>query len=210
MRRLLALPPGAVPTRDLLEALREGWGNVTWSADVPYLADVATRAAAADRPVLECGSGLTTLLLAALAARRGIPVWVLEHDPRWSRRVAGRLRRLRRAGLSAVSLRLAPLRPYEGFSWYAPPLEEMPTRFGLVVCDGPPGDTPGGRYGLMPVMGERLAGAVILLDDADRPGERKVLDRWAREHGAGIETVRGEAGVHAVVHAAPPAAEGAG
>ena len=38
----------------------------------------------------------------------------------------------------------------------------------------PPGSTRGGRYGLLTVLGERLApGCTILLDDAGRPDERE-------------------------------------
>jgi hypothetical protein len=58
----------------------------------------------------------------------------------------------------------------------------MPDRFGLVVCDGPPSQTLGGRYGLAPVMKDRLGpGCVILLDDASREGEQEVVQRWAKE-----------------------------
>lgn len=58
----------------------------------------------------------------------------------------------------------------------------MPNRFGLVVCYGPPGDTPGGRYGMLPVMRARLdRRCVILLDDVQRPAEREVAGRWAQE-----------------------------
>jgi hypothetical protein len=58
----------------------------------------------------------------------------------------------------------------------------MPLEFRLVICDGPPGATAGGRYGLLPVLGERLAAeATILLDDSDREGEAEVLQRWMAE-----------------------------
>jgi hypothetical protein len=61
----------------------------------------------------------------------------------------------------------------------------MPGRFALVVCDGPPYDTKGGRYGLVPRMRERLQpGCVILLDDAYREQERAIARRWKAELGA--------------------------
>jgi hypothetical protein len=63
----------------------------------------------------------------------------------------------------------------------------MPDEFSLVVCDGPPGSTKGGRYGLLPVLGGRLPpGSTILLDDAGRPGELELIKRWEAE--AGFET----------------------
>ena len=63
-----------------------------------------------------------------------------------------------------------------------PPLAEMPKEFQLVTCDGPPGSTAGGHYGLLPVMGERLpAEAVILLDDTSGRARSKSLRRWTNE-----------------------------
>jgi hypothetical protein len=71
---------------------------------------------------------------------------------------------------------------YGEFVWYDPPLAQMPEAFSLVICDGPPGTTKGGRYGLLPVLGKRLPpGATILLDDAGRPAETELIRRWEGE-----------------------------
>jgi hypothetical protein len=76
----------------------------------------------------------------------------------------------------------------------------MPPAFQLVICDGPPGETPGGRYGLWPVLGQRLApGAVILLDDADRPGEEEVLRRWSTEARMRVDMRRVAGGAYAII-----------
>ena len=78
-----------------------------------------------------------------------------------------------------MHLCLAPLRSYGEYQWYTPPRDAMPGRFSLVICEGPPGHTPGGRYGLLPVMHDRLApGTVILLDDAARESEAQMLLKW--------------------------------
>ena len=179
MHRLMALAPGAAPQRQLLADLQAGWDNKGFTAEVDYLAELARLAVGTAGPVLECGSGLTTVLLGALAGRRGVDIWTLEHDPGWWRRVTAALRR---HGLPEVHLCLSDLRDYGDFTWYDPPLGIMPQDFRLVVCDGPPGTTPGGRFGLVPVMRDRLPlGAVILLDDADRVGEQLALRRWTSE-----------------------------
>src|SRR5947208_2589253 len=158
MRRLLALPMGVAPERPLLAELRAAWGNDRCAADLDFLSEVARLAAVTLGPVLECGSGLTTLLLGALAGRRGVEVWALEHEPEWRRRVAAALRD-HKAG--QVYLWFSPLSDYGEFVWYAAPLPLMPDAFRLVVCDGPPADTRGGRVGLLSVIGDRLpAGAV--------------------------------------------------
>ena len=79
-------------------------------------------------------------------------------------------------------------------------------RISLVICDGPPSSTRGGRFGLVPVLRENLApGFRILLDDARRPGEREVLRRWASEFDLEYD-VRGEVKLRAYVSQPPGAA----
>jgi len=170
---------GVAPPPPLLQVLRRAWDNEGYTATLPYLQEVATRAATAEGPILECGSGVTTIVLGALAGRRGVAVHTLEHDPAWRDRVAELLQRYRIPG---VHLHLAPIIDRGAFDWYEVPKGSWPDEFGFVVCDGPPGDTKGGRYGLLPVLGARLRpGSIILLDDATRPGEMAVRRRWRAE-----------------------------
>jgi hypothetical protein len=160
-----------------LPQLRMAWGNLGFTAGVSYLLAVLDYAESERGQVLECGSGLTTLLLALVAPPQA--VWSLEHLEEWRSRVQTRLRL---AGTEANVL-LAPLTSYGRFEWYEVPAA-LPPEFRLVVCDGPPGTTPGGRYGLLPLLGDRLSrGAVILLDDAQRLDEQGVLQRWEKEAG---------------------------
>ena len=172
-----------------------GWGNAGFSSEPEYLDAVAAEAAATRGAILECGSGLTTLVLTTIAAGEGRAVWSLEADPDWCRTIQLALGRL---GLSA-ELRLAPLRNYGDFDWYDVESLELPL-FSLVVCDGPAGRTRGGRFGLVPVLRDRLdVGCTILLDDAERPGEREVLRRWDAEAGLRHE-LRGREKPYAVAH----------
>ncbi len=66
----------------------------------------------------------------------------------------------------------------------------------LLFVDGPPA-TPEraverSRYPALPLLANRLArGARVLLDDAERAGERWVLKRWERELGTRFERDRG-------------------
>jgi hypothetical protein len=165
-------PPGA-----LWHELVIAWGD-GWSAGRELLAGVAYHARRGEGPILECGSGLTTAVLAVLSDMTGRALWTLEHLPRWGEQTR---RVIERVGGRAVSLHVAPLRDHGGFDWYDPPREVMPRDFGLVVCDGPPGRTRGGRYGLVPVLGDHLrTGCPVLLDDARRPGEARILEAWSR------------------------------
>src|SRR5262249_56291025 len=154
--------------------LAVGWDNERWSAGPEYLDAVATAALAEQGPILECGSGITTLVLATISEYTGSPVITLEHDERCFEVVRSRLRRF---GLRA-DVRLAPLRRYGEYDWYDVDPAELHA-FSLVVCDGPPGRTRGGRFGLLPVLRERLLpGCAILLHDAARPPEQRLLRRW--------------------------------
>jgi len=179
IRRVAELRLGVVPDRELLSELLAGWGNEGFAAQTDYLEEVCSQAARTSGPVLECGSGLTSVMLGLLAGRRGVQTWSLEHVAEWRSRVTNVLERFE---IPNVQICGAPLRSFGEFDWYDAPLVLMPKEFQLVICDGPPGSTTGGRYGLLPVMGERLpAGSVILLDDATRPGEVEVLRRWTNE-----------------------------
>ncbi len=179
LQNITKLSDGELPSRDLLIELQMGWGNEGYAAKYDYLEEVIKRAYLSKGPILECGSGLTSILLGLLVGRRGVEIWSLEHISEWHARVGMLLEQHRVHG---VHLCLAPLREYGDFSWYDPPLDALPKNFSLVVCDGPPGNTPGGRYGLLPLLCSYLqAGALVLLDDAERPGETETLNRWMAE-----------------------------
>jgi hypothetical protein len=163
---------------------------------VDYLAEVAKMAAGACGPVLECGTGLTTLILGLLAGRRGIHVTALEHLPEWHATIANALNACR---ISGVHIHIAALRDYEGFAWYDPPFHRLPNGFAHVVCDGPPEVTAGGRFGLLPVMYEHLInGATILLDDATTAIGSATLSRWQKEWGLAVDLKHTSEGIYAV------------
>ena len=77
-----------MPSRELLVKLRTGWDNQGWDAKLEYLEEILRRALVTEGPVLECGSGMTTLLLGELAGKRGVETWSLEHHDGWHRRVS--------------------------------------------------------------------------------------------------------------------------
>jgi len=197
LRRISQLPEGQLPSRELLHELQVGWGNESFAARYDYLEEVIDRAARTSGPILECGSGLTSLLLGLYAGRRNVRTWSLEHIPEWHAHVTAALKRYR---ISGVDVCLAPLREYGDFQWYDPPLDKLPETFSLIVCDGPPGTIQGGRYGLLPVLGTRLgADTVILLDDADREAETEVLSRWAAERNMRVTLQTSPTGAFALV-----------
>lgn len=175
-----ALDAGKIPNQDLLERLRDGWGNVGASAGAEYLENMYRLAVEADGPILECGTGVSTILL-GLAAKKNanVKIWSFEQSPEW----AGQIKKaLDRHGLD-VKVCDTPLRDFGDYSWYEKPTEPIPDDFRLVVCDGPPGSTPGGRYGLFPQISSNFASnCKVMLDDANREKEQQALERWQNEN----------------------------
>jgi len=181
VKRLTAAAESGTPESEVLAELERAWGEDGYRAVGGYLEEVARFAREPSGPVLEIGSGLTTLILGALVARRGIPVWTLEHHPDYFSHTGEVLKSV---GLTNVHLTFAPLRDYGEFCWYDPPLDALPRDFSLVIADGPPGDVKGGRVGLLPVLRSHFApGVVVLLDDAERAREKAVLEKWGSEYG---------------------------
>ena len=182
MRRFLQDPESCAQCGNtVVNDLIYGWGNEGWSASDEYLASCIEHALHTKGPILECGSGLSTILIGIIAKRRRITHWALEHSPEWAAKTQ---RYLRLYEIDSVFLCVKPLSDCGNFCWYDPPMESMPESFTLVICDGPPATTKGGRQGLVPVMGTRLAtGSVILLDDAVRAHECVVARQWGRELG---------------------------
>jgi precorrin-6B methylase 2 len=181
MHRLMEMDVDeGIPT-SVLSSLIYGWGNGSWSAGPLYSRACVKTARSAKGSILECGSGLSTIILGWVASHTGNSVYALEHKEEWGSRVRSYLERY---GLDRVTVIDAPLRDYGDFVWYTPPLDAMPDEFSMVVCDGPPGKIKGKRYGLLPIMKDRLSSdVVILLDDAGRTEEREVLEWWDEEQG---------------------------
>ncbi len=184
LRRYLAilqnqLRNGTKVSPAVLTRVRHFWSNDAWSAGTEFLESMLRWVPRTSGAILECGSGLSTLLLAAATAGSPRRVVSLEHNEDWADRVRGVLPS---GAASRVDIALTPIKSYGEFDWYsAVPVEHLGP-VGFVVCDGPPGSTRGGRYGLAPVLRNALVpGCVVMLDDATRPAERAIITRWRAE-----------------------------
>ncbi len=142
LRELESLPLRQAPSRAALDRLLRAWANDGWAAELEVLEELAHHAATTPGPILECGSGATTVLLAALAARRGVAVWVLEHEPQWAARV---IRALGPARAGTLHVCIAPLRDFGAFDWYDAPLSRMPDAFAIVRFAAASPPRPGRR-----------------------------------------------------------------
>src|SRR5437868_17080 len=118
LRRALEQVAESSATCELASAtihnLMYGWGANSWSAKEEFIQATIQAARHTQGPILECGSGLTTLLLGLITAQTGCPVWVLEHNPSWARKVQNALAR---HDIHGVNICVDPLRDYQSYAW---------------------------------------------------------------------------------------------
>jgi rhodanese-related sulfurtransferase len=158
-----------------------------WAASPDFLWIVAQHVLA-HRPkvVVECSSGVSTVLLAASLKKLGAGhVWSLEHNEKYADQTQAALEQ---QGLTRfVTLVKAPLVPHRlgenVFNWYDVSTFPRIDSIELLVIDGPPARTgPLARYPALPVLYPLLKlPATIFLDDSLRSEEQEILRRWARE-----------------------------
>lgn len=158
-----------------------------WSASPDFLLEIVSQILAQrPRKVLECGSGVSTLIMAYALHRVGTGhLFSLEHRDVFAQKTS---KLLKLHGLSDwVSLLSAPLREVElqgeRWMWYEPAVLEDIDTVDFAVVDGPPGATqPLVRYPLLPIIYGKLGRkAVVMVDDYNRTDERAVVERWMAE-----------------------------
>jgi hypothetical protein len=179
--------------------------NPTFALPASLLERCWTTAKEAQGDILECGSGLSTLVMGM--AVKGTPhvVWAMEHDLEWLQQL---IQRLERYDIRNVVPVYAPLLPREeGGNWYGANLEELPSAFDVVLIDGPPRKV-GKRALVFDVLGERIRRArTWLIDDVSDPAEAEMVRKYAG--GRKLEPVAGLSGgvMHQMVIASLPPAK---
>lgn len=142
-----------------------------YSADVGTLAVIVGLARKCRGPILEAGSGISTVLMAAVSDSN---VYSLEHLPHWAARTVSWAEE---AGVGNIGLCQAQL--VDG--WYDVGAFDLPNRFALGFCDGPP-RFYGTRMRFFEVFGNRCS--VIVVDDmkSDNAFAMQVHE-WAEANG---------------------------
>ncbi len=166
----------------------------SWAATPGFIATVlehlqrARRKRGSDLTVVECGSGVSTVVTAyALEMMGSGRVISLDHDDAYGKVTS---ERLLDHGLQAFGQVIhAPLKDVtiqgDGFPWYDLDQLTLEGTIDLLVVDGPPESTRSwARYPAFPLLVDRLSDeAWILVDDAGRPDERASVESWVRESG---------------------------
>lgn len=146
--------------------------------------------------ILELGSGTSTVLCGyALELLGGGRVVSLDHEAEYAdqtRRLLEEHQLERFAQVIHAPLREVMLPAGQGsWKWYDPqPLADL-TNIDLVIVDGPPEWTQKlARYPALPMLAARLSPqARILIDDAARADERRMVENWVREFPYCIERI---------------------
>lgn len=177
--RLLGLQYGMPPMRG-------------WAGSPDMLLAVAERILQT-KPVtiLECSSGVSTVVAARCCQIVGHGhVFSLEHEGEYAEKTR---RELMKHGLQDwATVYHAPLVPVSaGQRWYSDAVlpADLPP-IDLMVVDGPPASVNSqSRYPAFPRLRSKMApNATLLLDDADRPDERAIVQRWTSEEPSLVET----------------------
>ena len=170
---------------EILQNLIYGWGNIGWSAMHDYLLEVLLSARKSKGIILECGSGLSSILISIVIEGTETKLISLEHQETWGNRVKHIIDKHK---LSNVTIAICPIIKYEKFDWYDVKSIKFEDSIDMVVCDGPPSNTRGARVGLMPLMNKHLAkNAIILMDDYARDTEKDVIMEWKKTYNFSIK-----------------------
>ena len=154
-----------------------------WSAAADFL-HVIARHCLANKPavIVECSSGLTTLVLAGCCRLNGCGhVYSLENGDDYAANTRDVLDGFSLNEFATVIH--APLQNTaiggDDYLWYS--LDELhATDIDMLVIDGPPGFLQKhSRYPAMPLLYDRLSdGCAVFLDDAARDDEKAIVGLW--------------------------------
>src|SRR5699024_2159892 len=132
--------------------------------------------------ILELGSGTSTIWLGYLCRSFGGTVVTVDHLEEYLHKT--RIAIDRHQLDDVIDSRLAPLEQVElsdgTYDWYAPASLADLSNVDMVVIDGPPAATgPQARYPALPKLVELLSPNVtVVLDDAHRSDEAKIVEAW--------------------------------
>src|SRR5690606_16737750 len=138
--------------------------------------------------VLECGPGTSTVYMVMAMRGAGVDGKIvgLEHDQSFAAMTRNALESL--GLMDMVEIREAPLTDWRDqeppVTWYDPAALTDLRDIELVLIDGPPkSSAPSARAPAFPLLKSRLKpGAIIVVDDARRPDEQRMIAEWLEDH----------------------------
>jgi hypothetical protein len=182
IRAARASAPGPLPDI-LVSEICETWGDAQLNGADGFLSaclDVASRTTG---PILQCGAGLSTLLLGLAAERSGVHLWTLEHQSHAANSARSWLHQYEVANAHVIS---APADLMEDCVGYVVDAARLPSNLGLVICEGSSA-VPASARSMLTRIGDRLdPNSVVLVHHVKRRRDADFLVQWAKAHGASM------------------------
>lgn len=131
--------------------------------------------------IIECGCGISSVIIALAIGRRPIRFLSLEHDAHWLQSTCSALTNVEldhrvtvvHAPLYTMSFAKCEFKAHS-------PEQLLKMEADLLLIDAPPSSV--GRTGVLPALATRLAsGACVILDDAARCPEAESVRMWQKE-----------------------------
>jgi hypothetical protein len=170
------------------------WYAEPWSMSPKGMKVIYDTCLEAKGPILEVGSGITSILAGIACARNGQTVHSLEHDIDWFRFTRNMIQMWK---LKPNALYYAPLKEYPEhmdrknpntpLMWYSD-LEDIPEKFDVVIIDGPPRRF--GRDGIYKLILDRIKDATWILDDMEEKEALALVTEYATELGKKVEVCK--------------------
>lgn len=154
------------------------------------------------RVVVELGSGLSTPIIGAAIRKHGGRLISIDHDRDFAK--ATQLHITANGLQDVVDIRIAELKETaqgSGSLWYDQSALTDISDIDFLLIDGPPKPVdPMIRQHALPFFFEKLSpGATVILDDANRDDEKKIIDQWSADYPVKDVQVRGFPKSHAVM-----------
>lgn len=160
---------GEWSVKDIKEAIK--YTNNKFTAPPEVLSLAIGYAKQATGPILETGSGLSTVLMAAATDEM---VFCIENDDYYAQRTA---QMARAAGVTNIAI----VKTTVTDGSYDLQNEDIPKRYSILLHDGPNRRT-GCRKETLENVCDLFDVKTIISDDADNKGYREYLENFARQH----------------------------
>jgi predicted O-methyltransferase YrrM len=137
------------------------------------------------RLVVELGSGVSTLVAGYVQKEWGGKILSFDHSEQFA--ALSKIELCKHGLDDVVSVLWAPLKEVtlqgRAYLWYETTELQQCGPVDFLIVDGPPGELQKmSRYPALPLLRNELsANAIILLDDAGRSDEKKIVDLWRME-----------------------------
>lgn len=174
LKRMVELVKAGAHDPWIFDEARHAVGNRVYGAEEGFLSISSIMARKVDGPIIEAGSGLSSVVLGASTKE---DVFCLEHDPIWALKTE---RMVEETGLKNVHVIRSEIKG----EWYLPS-KDLPKQFAFGLNDGPPRQF-GDRMRFFDHFGDTPS---ILCDDANEADYASKLTEWCSQRGRRLDFI---------------------